>query len=165
MQCKLCRREMAADEPIYRASVGNTTWREISGYVAEVCAKCIPKVDALSWCRWRAPEPCKTCGRPVIGDRRRKVPTHVVCSVECRVAVYRAIWIARRRSRVERRRCKVCREPFMPKRSDARHCSAACKQKAYRQAHRLAFRGTVSRTLDGPEARLTASPDPAASLP
>lgn len=31
-------------------------------------------------------------------------------------------------------RCKTCLKLFMPKRSDARHCSAACKQKAYRQS-------------------------------
>ena len=35
---------------------------------------------------------------------------------------------------VERRRCKTCHSMFTPKRSDARHCSTACKQKAYRQS-------------------------------
>ena len=34
----------------------------------------------------------------------------------------------------ERRRCKTCHSMFTPKRSDARHCSTACKQKAYRQS-------------------------------
>ena len=32
------------------------------------------------------------------------------------------------------RRCKTCLAQFVPKRSDARHCSAACKQKAYRHS-------------------------------
>jgi len=35
---------------------------------------------------------------------------------------------------VERRRCKTCHSMFTPKRSDACHCSTACKQKAYRQS-------------------------------
>ena len=32
-----------------------------------------------------------------------------------------------------RRKCQACRRWFMPSRSDARFCSAACRQRAYRR--------------------------------
>jgi hypothetical protein len=56
-----------------------------------------------------------------------------VCSRECRLAVYRAIETAKRRSRVKPQPCALCGVSFMPKRNDARYCSAACKQKAFRR--------------------------------
>ena len=44
---------------------------------------------------------------------------------------------ARRRWPVERK-CR-CGALFLPKRSDAMYCSAACKQRAYRRSHRRAL--------------------------
>ena len=117
---------MTPDDPIYRFA-GN--WR---GRVSFLCAGC--SKHWLQPDRWTARYPCERCGRTVGYDDNRVVPKHAVCSDQCRIAVYRAISIARRRLLVERRRCKVCQAWFMPKRSDARYCKAACKQKAYRQA-------------------------------
>jgi hypothetical protein len=39
----------------------------------------------------------------------------------------------RRRVKHEVRRCEVCEEAFTPTRSDARYCSSACRQDAYRK--------------------------------
>jgi hypothetical protein len=144
MQCKLCHREMAPADPIYRPSIGNTTWRGIFGrMVAEVCAQCCATTPSARWpwinYKWRKPEPCKTCGRPVICDTRRKIPKHVVCSNECRRAVYRASDAVRRRYLVRPHPCVVCSRSFIPKRSDARYCSSTCRQKSYRRS--LSARG------------------------
>jgi hypothetical protein len=37
----------------------------------------------------------------------------------------------------EKKRCAICKKGFTPKRSDARFCSAACKQRAYRLRQRV----------------------------
>jgi hypothetical protein len=37
--------------------------------------------------------------------------------------------------RIKLGHCRSCRQPFKPKRRDARYCSAACKQMAYRWRH------------------------------
>jgi hypothetical protein len=126
---------------------------DLSGFVlglGAACRLCLRRVPRpriastlISNHAWRAPEPCEKCGRPVICDARRRLPKHVVCSDACRLAVYRAIGIARRRSLIEQRPCKACRKPFTPKRCDARYCSAACKQKAYRRANHPAKRADM----------------------
>ena len=148
MQCNLCRREMSPADPIYRVSVAySMNMQDIShGGVFEVCAECcatkpfVGVADMLgvdfSWLatrQWRPPKPCEKCGRPVICDMRRKLSKYVVCSDGCRRAVYGAVARARRRSLVEPRSCALCGAAFRPKRSHARYCSAACKQKAFRR--------------------------------
>jgi hypothetical protein len=148
MQCQLCRREMASADPIYRVSVAySMNMRDIShGGVFEVCAECcatkpiisvaeMPGVD-FSWLatrQWRPPKPCEKCGRPVIWDMRRKLPKYVVCSDGCRRAVYGAVARAKLRALVQPRSCALCGAGLQAKRSLARYCSAACKQKAFRR--------------------------------
>jgi hypothetical protein len=144
MQCKLCRREMAPGDPIYRFW-GGDSWYPINGScTAEVCAECCATKPSADWPwikplgGWRLPKPCERCGRPVINAMRRKLPKHIVCSRECRLAVYGAIEAAKRRVSVKPRRCALCEASFVPERSDARYCSAACKQKAFRRRDRPA---------------------------
>jgi hypothetical protein len=52
------------------------------------------------------------------------------CSENCRRAHYAAVRRAKRKPPA--RNCEVCEEQFEPKRSDARYCSNACRQDAYR---------------------------------
>ena len=50
--------------------------------------------------------------------------------------------------RLEKRQnrvCAGCGQTFTPKRSDARYCSNACRQRAYRESHR------VTDTLSAPK--------------
>jgi len=80
---------------------------------------------------WRPAAPCAACGRPVINDRlSAKICKRVVCGDECRRALYAAQ--ARERRKLPTRACSVCGKDFEPKRTDARYCSAACKQRAHR---------------------------------
>ena len=148
MQCNLCRREMSPADPIYRVSVAySTNMQDIShGGVFEVCAECcatkpivgvadMPGVD-FSWLAtrpWRPPKPCEKCGWPVICDIRRKLSKYVVCSDRCRRAVYGAVARAKLRALVQPRSCALCGAGLQAKRSHARYCSAACKQKAFRR--------------------------------
>ena len=52
-----------------------------------------------------------------------------MCGPECRQAARYA------RLRIVRptRACAQCQKPFVPRRDDARFCSVACKQRAYRR--------------------------------
>jgi hypothetical protein len=86
MQCPRCHREMTSDEPVYRRVRGV--------HIREGCAGCSTDFPPAppGWShapQWRAPSPCKRCGRPVIQDLRRKPPKHVACSRECRLGTSR----------------------------------------------------------------------------
>jgi hypothetical protein len=95
------------------------------------------------------PTPCLCCGRPVIRfayvkPNRRGRP---FCCGACSTRWYQATeryfdrkhWPPGRRlkkpAKQAKPKCAECRKSFIPTRSDARYCSAACKQRAYRQRH------------------------------
>jgi hypothetical protein len=96
---------------------------------------------------------CQACDRRVYllvytyraGRRyrqRMRLSRLVYCSLHCRQAVYAAVAKARReRNKVKRLSCMVCGKEFPPTRSDARACSSACRQKAYRdrRSHQAAI--------------------------
>ena len=137
MQCQNCRAPLDENEPVYRFPTGYGTiwydrWR---GAIGSLCAACVSKIDDLNWLRWRPAEPCCRCGRPVILSTKRKRPMYVVCGQSCRVAVYNAAARDRRNRWRTPYHCATCGENFEPKRTDARFCSVACKQKAYRRRH------------------------------
>jgi hypothetical protein len=73
--------------------------------------------------------PCVGCGRPVVyrpGDYAHTL--HFYCSQRCLGAYYR-----NRKKEPLERACAVCGRTFTPPRRDARTCSPACRQKAYRR--------------------------------
>ena len=137
MQCQHCRREITEGEAVYRLSLfcGHpwamqaAHWDMVVRYVCGTC--CDPtKVSWLQGREWRLPMSCKGCGRSIIHDTVRKVPKHVVCGPECRMAVYARH--ARERRKKRERPCQNCGKPFVPKRADALTCSSPCRQRAYR---------------------------------
>ena len=70
---------------------------------------------------------CDYCGRYIVGAAKR------YCSDRCRNDAY----MERRRQRHEaklRKSCAVCGKAFTAKRADAKYCSPACKQSAYRRS-------------------------------
>jgi hypothetical protein len=74
--------------------------------------------------------PCEVCGTRVVTLVGRFRYTY--CSAGCRLE------LSDRRKRqghvsVPPRACTECGEPFTPKRRDARYCSNACRQRAYRE--------------------------------
>jgi hypothetical protein len=83
--------------------------------------------------------PCSTCERPVVYEltRRAYYRRQVFCSYRCQYT-YNNRRRSRRRQRRREKVCEVCSIEFTAKRADAKTCSAACKQKAYRTRAKLA---------------------------
>jgi hypothetical protein len=143
--CGRCFGEIAPDEPVWMRA-WCSYWNEYSGaytrfsVFAAACADC----SGVEF-RWRKvadgmwadgdfyPEywyegACQTCGRTVFKERRY-MRRHFFCGRSCE----EAYWSRRRRRPKLETVCKVCGAEFTATRSDAKTCSPACKQKAYRR--------------------------------
>jgi len=124
--CGRCGKAWAAPLPVWKARV--RVYR--TNFVTNVCEACRPK----RWDWWRGEwfdTVCRGCGRTVHSWRRmRGIPVHVTryCSKLCLCRAQ----ADRRRKDAQPQRC-ACGEMFTPTRSDARHCSNACRQAAYRK--------------------------------
>jgi hypothetical protein len=127
MRCQNCHRELTGDEPVYRVATGHAV-----GSLCAYCATQSPDAALFLDQRWRPPQRCCHCGRPVILNGRRRLPRHVACSDRCRQA-------ARNTAQWEivpsERACPTCGVTFSPKRIDTSYCSHACQQRAYRNRH------------------------------
>ena len=128
--CAKCGRTIQEDEPI--------TVRKVfagRGYsVAAVCKECANVEKAL---------PCYWCERPVAMDYElfaSRNRSGIFCCDRCR-----SKWHNRRHSAIRKanrqrylaKTCEVCAKEFTAKRVDTKTCSAACKQKAYRDRGRI----------------------------
>jgi hypothetical protein len=126
MQCEYCHRELAKTETVFRY-----VWPSKFGYPkrSSFCEACV--TGKFFWGKFKDPNPCQGCGRPVRNCLEWKINT-VVCSEVCRVKVHNS---RRRPYRVQhtQKLCESCACFFAPRRTHSRFCSAACKQKAYRQ--------------------------------
>lgn len=148
MRCQECDRLLNLRDPIYRVTVGYNTvyysrWR---CSVGSLCAECGSEFNNQ---RWRQPEPCRNCGRPVTLSGRRQKPTYVVCGEKCRNAVYhvtstRYLKHSGRKEAV----CETCRRKFDSMRVSARYCSSACRQSAYRARTRRQEEGSMESLSD-----------------
>jgi hypothetical protein len=104
-------------EVIGNACVYTTEWVTI----CPACATVAEQRAATHECQ------CRGCAQPMLSPASLKAH-QLVCSNRCAQRV-------RRRQRQARRamiHCGACGSAFRPTRSDARFCSRACKQKAYR---------------------------------
>src|SRR5262245_46376784 len=127
--CAKCQRSLKPEEPIWRAkhTIG---YHPFQAWLAPVCSDC--RSDRHSY--WD-PLPCGGCGRPVHNITFQPPPSCCFCCQRCAPAARAAR--ARERRRLARcdRSCERCGETFEPKRADAKFCSSACRQAAYR--HRV----------------------------
>jgi hypothetical protein len=128
MKCGQCKRQLTAAEPVYRLFInGRVNWQM-------VCSPCEAAARKASGFPpiWRLPHCCSQCARPVYMDCPPRKVRYFVCGAECRQAAHNANYRRMHpRSRVERQ-C-LCGAAFTPKRNDAKFCSVACKQRAYRE--------------------------------
>jgi hypothetical protein len=139
MRCPGCRRELADNEPVFQVSVGYFSPEWAKGRLIEdryatvghVCAGCREWIEAQAKSN-RVSESCEQCGRPVFNLARRKKPKHIACSQRCRIALYNARARRWRKASMPKRTC-ACGKVFTPRRADGVYCSAACRQRAYRQ--------------------------------
>jgi endogenous inhibitor of DNA gyrase (YacG/DUF329 family) len=81
------------------------------------------------------PKPCAGCGRDVyFAGEGNKLGAY--CSDRCSRITFNRYHAAKRKANRQRylaKTCEVCGEEFTAKRVDAKTCSPACKQKAYRR--------------------------------
>src|SRR5215472_11402393 len=129
MKCFKCRREMTADEPVYRLFI------DVRFRYRNICAPCEVANAAAKARRkfrpWLPPRPCDHCARPVIWDKPpREGERYFACGRQCRAAIHNANFRQRHPREKVDRRCVSCGETFSHKRSNAKFCSARCKQKA-----------------------------------
>lgn len=141
--CSKCGRGLKTDEAVYIAVVWaghrplTGTYGRHYGPVCEGCAPPYMKGEGryynprIDRCEQRS---CDTCERPVVwkSSRRDYYRRHVFCSERCQWSYYNT---ARneRAAHAREKVCEVCNETFTAARRDAKTCSSACKQKAYRR--------------------------------
>lgn len=124
--CANCHRDLEPSEPIWRGFARGVLCRDCTD-------DRIREYGELT--------PCDGCGRPTAYDTWGRTQFYesgvgyvyrTYCCTKCRDAVYRR----RRRQRAAEqrgtRRCEECDAILDRQRSDARYCSNACRQRAYR---------------------------------
>jgi hypothetical protein len=149
--CAQCGRDFADGETVYVRPAVVPVWdvqamktgraSRRGTRAAPHCAGCssfqIQSIDSWntpernrSYGRWAA-FPCDGCARPIFGELGFKWKTIKACSQRCRQRVRATARHAARPLR-QQEPCTVCGQPFAA-RGNARTCSSACRQKAYRQ--------------------------------
>jgi hypothetical protein len=136
--CSGCRRALQKEEVAYvRRRYDVSVWGiEWSHHL--YCESCVRGWHPSWWETRGTAAPCVTCGQMIAGSRGREQPR--TCSRECGYHRPR-----RRAVRHEPRACDVCGETFTPRRADARYCSPACRQRAYRKRRKAALAEDAGR--------------------
>jgi len=129
--CAKCGRQIAASDPVWRQRFDLGYGLFGGGWgttVAPVCSSCKDEHELFDDAR-----PCAGCGRPVHNLDNVYYRRFTFCSQVCRAKALAAHGRNRRREARGDRPCEGCGKTFKPTRTDARFCSVACKQRAYRQ--------------------------------
>jgi hypothetical protein len=126
--CATCGTELGDDATLWRYRTRSLT--------PPHCERCAQKwlwvVRQRSWCAFLGPIACKGCGRPVhFTATTQAMLLRTVCSERCSAIAHNADRRAKR-APARQRTCTNCGQPFVARR-DARTCSRACRQRAYRQ--------------------------------
>jgi hypothetical protein len=101
---------------------------------------------------------CLSCGRPLRLYRPMYL-NELVCCTECERKARNERNRVRRHVKHQPMRCLVCRNSFVPTRTDAQTCSNTCRQKLFRQRHRKPRKPRRRRALAEPTDRVrTAGP-------
>ena len=159
MQCDKCHRDLEEDAPVYLVYRSCRDPKFVSAVTTKLfCESCEPydhhpvagedffhlpgetEQDAIRRhsrnrpcinSRFRA-SPCENCGRMITAPESL-LRKHWVCSQRCRKVIHRRREREAREKQREGMVCDVCGTAFAPARLDARTCSSACRQKAYRR--------------------------------
>jgi hypothetical protein len=131
-QCGQCEAPIGPKDDVYMACLRARPGYDYTTWLVPVCKRCSSGDSYERFRSWR----CETCGRiiwyPAAYIRRR---CYSACSLKCRQAIHAAIAKAKRPD--NNKTCAICAKSFLAPRADALTCSSACRQKAYRQRHRL----------------------------
>jgi len=154
--CGCCGRELTSQEPVYfGAKIYVGMWPLRWNMVAKPRHICEPQYERTVLCGSCAPEwlsqerndvvtqLCAHCERPMILRLRLSELRNMFCSARCQRAYHRQLQEDKKAEATEKARekraeelekvCEVCGEEFTATRRDAKACSKACKQKAYRR--------------------------------
>jgi hypothetical protein len=129
--CADCGRALAPQEPVWRHRISlgpgflGFGWRY---GVAPCCEQC-----RSTWRPYAPVVPCEGCGRPVHNGRTCRTRRHTFCCEVCKLQAVNADARQKRALTRNTMPCEGCGETFEPKRTDARYCSAACRQRVYRK--------------------------------
>lgn len=128
MICGKCKRDIADGEPVTRLRIKSHRYHNVI-CLEPVCGRCFKPADDQQF----TAEDCEGCGR-LVHQVPRAGRWRTFCCDECRGQV-QTIEARKRRTDVRgvKRPCALCGERFDPARNDARFCSPACRQKAYRR--------------------------------
>lgn len=154
-QCAKCGDALAPDAPVWRQRVrlGPGFFGGHSDTVAPLCERC-----RADWKEFRGAEPCENCGRPVHQEYNRRIYLYTFCCSTCERAVRVAEARERRTDARDTRQCRTCGETFEPTRTDARFCSSACRQRAYRRRKAVTADECVPRDVFDSRNALAESP-------
>jgi hypothetical protein len=146
--CGKCGQELPGSDTVYRiiVRVPNPQYTQNPSFAAKTinelttsCRECwLAATTRMTESQISAYKalPCPQCHRLVIAKARRRPEKHFCCEMRKRRYYTRLQTNQISAERLADRQdmlCEVCGQPFTPARSDAKTCSAACKQKAYRQ--------------------------------
>jgi hypothetical protein len=139
--CGKCGKSLASDERVCRTRISR--YGGFGGWQHSLVALC-QECTEQDW-HWKyrrmVCKPCEGCGRKVWSEARLRwsdetngyLTIPVTCCEQCAEKVRLATARGRRRDRRGTHDCQLCGETFEPTRTDAKFCSVACKQKAYRR--------------------------------
>lgn len=132
--CKRGNHLVSEGEPVWFAFIRYGGMFAVSRQHGMVCREHMREAEIENdWKQWWSSD-CDTCQRtvwlPSTGrDRYRR---HAFCSERCESLHYSRIQ-RERRLEARQKECETCGQEFIGGRRDAKTCSSACRQKAYRQ--------------------------------
>lgn len=136
MRCTVCHQVLDDRAPVWLRHFK----RRNPQYQAS-CEPCMEHVygqkHGIDWREdYREGLPCAFCARPVHLSKShcKLAPQRVHCGEACRRKWWSRWQSERRKVQPHQTTCDGCGTTFLAHRSDARFCSPACKQRAYRSA-------------------------------
>ncbi len=129
--CDRCDRSFEDGDVAHVKRYGvDSPWGGSSWKLTATCEECVSSWHP-SWLENRKePIPCAgDCGLLISHWSHYSERPPRACSYRCRQRAN----LEQRRVQPRSRKCETCAEEFTPKRADARYCSSACRQDAYRK--------------------------------
>src|SRR5258705_11240514 len=115
MNCEWCQQKIDPKETIYRV---------FKGYGLKRVGKCCFEGHFNDpYRQWLETRKCEACGRSIVSQKGRKLPTIFLCGYDCSSLYYAK---KAREDRAWRRgtlKCALCGKEFTPKRIATRYCS------------------------------------------
>jgi hypothetical protein len=133
IRCVICSRQFTDDETVFLAYTRTQgAWWTRFQFLPRCEAHAHTDPPYRQARHYRDARPCEFCGRSLRRQIAVRPLARLYCCERCRWrdGNRRAAW--RKGGAKLATRCRQCSETFTPRRTDARFCSPACRQRAYR---------------------------------